>query len=91
MIVIVAIRILPESSFAVKVSACGPTAAPPPTFILKTTDASVVVIGSAGFGLMPPEASGGVTVTLPLNPAMRLILTVTRALVPRSAVNDEAI
>src|SRR5262249_51366992 len=46
----------------------------------------VVVMGSAGFALMPPDGWGGVTVTLPVNPLMRLMLTVTRAFVPTCPV-----
>ena len=68
-----------------KTSGYEPGATPAPIFILNDALESVVVIGSAGFALMPPAGSGGVTVTLPVNPPIRLMFTVTRAFVPACA------
>ena len=59
-------------------------ASPSAILYLKVTLLSVVVIGSGGFGFTPFDLGAGITVTAPVNPPVRLIVTVIRALVPIS-------
>src|SRR6185295_9371652 len=85
MTVSVAALVWPASSRAVNVTGCGPGGVLPLILSLNVTLGSVVVIGSRCFGTMPIDGSGGVTVTLPVNPGERFMFTVTRALVPACA------
>lgn len=82
----VSVLVWPESSRAVNVTVCGPSGALPLIFNSNFTFVSVVVFGSFGFDLMPIAGSGGVTVTLPVNPVERFMFTVTRTVVPACAV-----
>jgi len=70
----------------VNVTGYWPGATAGPTLILKTTLLPVVAIGSEGLDLMPLAGAGGVMVTLPANPPVRVMLTTTLALVPAWAV-----
>lgn len=75
-------RSRPELSTPLNTSWYVPAGVLPPILSLNLTLVSVVLIGSAGLGLMPAWGAGGVTVTLPVNPPLLLIVIGTTTFAP---------
>ena len=75
----------PESSRAVNVRCTVPSGVFPFSFATKVTLLPVVDTGSELSLIFRSDTSGGVTVTLPLKPPVRLINTTSWPFVPRAA------
>src|SRR5579862_1474064 len=84
----VAVRIWPALSCAVYVSWCDPAVAANFIFTFSVRLAAVVAVVVPGAGFRPPAGDGGVTVTFPVNPPVRVMFRVAETLVPTLPLTD---